>query len=712
MHTRWLAPLVLVLTILTLSHCTPTEKTFKNVPVIFIVIDTLRSDHLPVYGYDKVKTPAFDAFAKDSLLFEHAYSQIPLTLPSHASMFTGNLPPTHGVRDNTGYALKPEAETLAERLRAEGYATGGVISGMVLRQSTGISQGFDFYEDQLNTQSKDQIRRYAARRGDKSLRHAQQWLNQQQPGSPFFLFLHLYDPHTPYSPPAPFSQQYAANPYDGEIAYVDSLLAELFADLKAKGIYEKALIVLTSDHGEGLGEHGEDEHGIFTYRESIQVPLIVKFPDNVRAGERQSAPVGLMDLKPSILQTLGLELAHYDGKPIFGSKIPSRKRPIYSETYSPLYSFGWCASRSVVVDNLQYIKICDPELYDLATDPGGLKNLVGKTKVPATALKKIEALGDGAQSTAENSAQDLELLASLGYAGGAVGIASDQILDPRKEIGVFRKLDDVTLMLENGQYQAAEATLTPILERNPALSDGRYMLIKALTEQGKIEEAEYVTLEGLGLFPNHLNFLLALSVQKLRRNLVDEAVKAAEKAFEIDPDTSGARLLLPLYEAGAEQMAVAKANQLLSEYSDSSLSAPYAYFIAGRDARQKGDLVQAITYLQRGLELKDRVIKPETLGYAYQALGDSLARLDRLEEALDYLQKAVALIPHSTNAQVALSYVYASMNRPREAIGVMDNWVRAFPKAANFNRAAQAMETMGLKTKARAFREAASRAQE
>ena len=258
MNWRW--PIAVIVLMSLCFRCTTAETTYPKAPVILISVDTLRSDHLSLYGYQASQTPAFDALGRDSLVFDRAYAHVPLTLPSHSSMFTGLLPPNHGVRDNTGYALAADMETLAERLQREGYATGGVISGMVLRQATGISQGFDFYDDELDTQSENRIRRYAYRRGDISVDLARQWL-EQRGQDPFFLFLHLYDPHTPYDPPEAFAGK-GKSAYDGEIAFVDSMLADFFKFLKDRGIYDRALIVLTSDHGEALGEHGEDEHGI------------------------------------------------------------------------------------------------------------------------------------------------------------------------------------------------------------------------------------------------------------------------------------------------------------------------------------------------------------------------------------------------------------------------------------------------------------------
>jgi len=701
--------LVIAIAILSCWNCSEPERTYPNAPVILISVDTLRSDHLPVYGYDGLQTPGIDSLAKDSLIFDRAYAHVPLTLPSHASMLTGLLPTSHGVRDNTGFALDTKFTTLAEQLQQAGYATAGFISGMVLRQSTGISKGFDFYEDDLDTQSENRIRRYAFRRGNLTTNLAKDWIARND-GKPFFMFLHLYDPHTPYDPPPPFGAR-ARSPYDGEIAYVDSLMEDFFKFLKKRGIYDRAIIVFTSDHGEGLGEHGEDEHGILAYREGIQVPMIVKMPGSALAGQRRSQPVGLFDITPSILASLDLEAKAMDGVSIFGQSEPAAKRPIYSETLSPLQNFGWCATRGVILDELHYLQICDPELYDLSKDFKELNDILGERKVPGAILDELERLGEGLKTEATNTAEELELLASLGYAGGSVVFSADKALDPRTEIKVFAQLDEARALLQAKEFEKVTDLLVPILERNPAMSDGRYMLIQALTEQGKLAEAEYATLEGLGLFPNHLNFLMTLANLKLKLGQKTEAVKAATKAFELDADTAGAQLLLPLYDGGGASLAVQQAQKIIDRFSDSALSAPYAYFVLGREARDRGDLPGAVQFLQKGLALRERIHKKETLGYAHQAIGDSLARMDRLEEALDHLLKAVELVPNYTNARVALSYVYASMQRPREAVEVMNNWVRQYPTPANFERAAQAMDTMGLKQQAQAYRDAASQAQ-
>ena len=219
-----------------------------------------------MYGYAGVETPVLSAFRKEAILFERAYSHVPLTLPSHGSIFTGTLPAVHGLRDNLGYTLNPKVPTLAELLKTNGYATGGAISSIVLNGGSGIGRGFDFYEDTVEPKEANQALSRVQRSGAETEQLLARWLEAQPPDRPLFAFLHLYEPHTPYEPPEPYAGRYLSQPYDGEIAYADELVGRFLEVLKKKGLYDRALVVVLSDHGEGLGEHGEDEHGIFLYR--------------------------------------------------------------------------------------------------------------------------------------------------------------------------------------------------------------------------------------------------------------------------------------------------------------------------------------------------------------------------------------------------------------------------------------------------------------
>src|SRR6476469_2773084 len=267
---------------------------FSNAPVILFSIDTLRADHLSSYGAKLVETPAIDRLAADGIVYENAYSHVPLTFPSHVTMLTGLLPFDNGVRSNIGYTLDPNAHaTLPRLLAAHGYATGGAVSAYVLRGETGLASIFDFYDDSMEVWESATLGALQ-RHGDETVRVAENWLDGVH-DKPFFLFLHLFEPHSPYEPVEPFRSKYT-NPYDGEIATADAIVGRFLADLDRRGLYDKALIILAGDHGEGLGDHGESEHGVLLYREVLHVPLIVKLPGGKLARRRVAAPAQLIDI--------------------------------------------------------------------------------------------------------------------------------------------------------------------------------------------------------------------------------------------------------------------------------------------------------------------------------------------------------------------------------------------------------------------------------
>ncbi|HEY6893840.1 MAG TPA: sulfatase, partial [Rhodanobacteraceae bacterium] len=266
-------------------------------PIILISIDTLRADHLPVYGYKAVKTPAIDALAADGVVFERAYSHAPQTLPAHTALLSGRLPFETGVRDNLGFSVKPGERMLPQMLRERGYTTGGVVSAFVLRRETGIDQGFDFFDSEMPPMGNDANVGQVQRDGMASEAIAERWLAANG-SARAFLFLHLYEPHKPYRPPDRYSE-YA--PYDGEIAYADEIVGKLIRYLKSHQLYDRSTIVLLSDHGEGLGDHGEQEHGLFVYDEAIHVPLIIKQESNAGAGRRVNDVVQHIDIVPTIL---------------------------------------------------------------------------------------------------------------------------------------------------------------------------------------------------------------------------------------------------------------------------------------------------------------------------------------------------------------------------------------------------------------------------
>ncbi len=293
-------------------------------------------------------------------------------------MFTGLMPSEHGIRDNIGYSLNPNAPTVAEVLKKKGYATGGAVSAIVLRGETGMKRGFDFYDDDVNIDPSSLSMGRAQRSGDETRHAAEKWIAQQT-DKPFFFFFHIYEPHTPWEPLDEFRQKYGTT-YDADVASADAIVGRFLDFLRERGIYDRATIILLSDHGEGLGEHGEDEHGVFLYRETIQVPLIVKLPRSSSKGKSVSTPVELTDVFPTVSGGASPTLID-----IADGKTPDRI--IYSETYYPRFHFGWNDLHSAIAGKDHYIHAPKPELYDLASDPAELRNVIDENRRTYAALR-------------------------------------------------------------------------------------------------------------------------------------------------------------------------------------------------------------------------------------------------------------------------------------------------------------------------------------
>ena len=335
-------------------------------PVILISIDTLRADHLPVYGYTKIRTPNIDALASGGIVFERAWSHAPQTLPAHASILSGQLPFETGVRDNIGFTVKPDQWLLQKALSGRGWPTGGFVSAFVLRAATGIGNGFDTYDSEMPPTSTERSIGQVQRSGEKTLALAESWVQARDRAKPFFLFFHIYEPHKPYAPPQRFAS-YA--PYDGEVAYADEIVGRLFDRLRALDLYDRSTIVLLSDHGEGLGDHGEQEHGLFLYHETTRIPLIVKLPGR-HAGRRVAAPVQQIDVAPTILDLIGApanaSLKGRSLRPLLDGTGTIADTGIYAEAFYSRYHFGWSELLSLTDERYRYVKAPKPELYDLS----------------------------------------------------------------------------------------------------------------------------------------------------------------------------------------------------------------------------------------------------------------------------------------------------------------------------------------------------------
>ncbi len=683
-----------------LWRCGPAEPRFAGAPVIFISIDTLRSDRLPAYGYQGLETPAFDAFFNDAVLFENAYAQVPITLPSHASVFTGLTPPRHGVRENVGYKLGEDHKTLAEALGQAGFRTGGFVSSMVLRRSTGVAQGFQTYDDELAPPVAQQnVASYQDRSGADTLARAQTWLEDGQ-NAPPFLFVHLYEPHTPYEPPSPFRER-VQHPYDGEIAYVDSLLGGFFEWLKSRGLYDQALIFVFSDHGEGLGDHGELEHGLFVYREAIQVPLAVKLPGSAQAGRREARPAGLIDLKATVLALLGLPPVETEGVSLFSGQL-RKDRDIYSEAMTAELNYGWHASRSVVRNRLHYIEGFQPELFDLAEDPGETVNLYGKRGVPPSAVATIESMRGSQGLTQEISQEERELLASLGYTGSFEMGDSAKSLTPQAFLRIYGQFGAVRALINEKKYPEAESQLTELLQKYPDLVEFRVMLGHTLNLQQKYALSEHVHAEGLATAPHHDGLLDGMVAALLGSGKIEQARVLADKCMERSPELAGRKMTLLFFEAGDYEGAKKYANMMRAR----APKLAFAYSVLGEVAGRPEDVDRLRSLLRRTLADFGPEIAA-SLSDALLFLGDSLARLDRELEATLVLKACLERDPGHAGSRAALSKLYASRRMTRESLATLDDWVSRFPTRENYLIAAETMAQIGIEDAARFYREKA-----
>src|SRR5260221_2662494 len=347
--------------------------------LLLVTLDTTRADRIHAYGFAGIETPNFDRLAREGVLFEEAVAPAPLTLPAHSSIFTGQYPPAHGVRDNGGFFLDDKETTIAERLQARGYATGGFVGAYVLDHKWGIAQGFQTYFDDFDLTKYQSLSLGSVdRRGNEVADRALAWLDSVR-AKRFFGWVHFYDAHSPYDPPEPFKSRYAGHPYIGEIAFVDSQLGRLLAYLDAHHLADRTVVVVVGDHGESLGEHGEGTHGFFVYQATMHVPLLIRAPYDLMAGRRVADTVRSVDILPTALELLGVNTPeHLDGASVVPLMTGAKQElglAAYSEAIYPRFHFGWSDLRALTAGRYKFVAAPRPELYDLQQDPGESHNL-------------------------------------------------------------------------------------------------------------------------------------------------------------------------------------------------------------------------------------------------------------------------------------------------------------------------------------------------
>src|SRR5581483_6493338 len=662
--------------------------TASGAPVVLISVDTLRADHLPAYGYQGVQTPAIDALRKDSILYSSAWSHVPLTLPSHVSILTGELPPDNGVRNNIGFPFDAKKHaTIASLLKANGYATGAAISAYVLRGNTGLSSAFDFYDDRIAIRGGEVLGNLQ-RDGHATERVAEEWIDAHA-GGPFFFMLHLYEPHSPYEPPEPFKSRYAAQPYDGEIATADDVVGQFLAHLKAKGIYDKAIIVFLSDHGEGLNEHGEEEHGIFLYREAIHVPLLLKLPGSQRHGETVSKPAQLIDLLPTLTALTGANTPPgLKGKSLLDDL---SGRSIYSETLYPRIHLGWSDLRSITDEHFHYIDAPRPELYagdDVAEKANVLEQ---NRRVYAAMRKELEPFPREMPQVGNIDPEEAKKLAALGYLSSSPAQSSGPLPDPKDHIGELQLLARARALTKEQRYGEAIAAYRSLLEKNPRITDAWTLLASLQERLGRYQEAVDTYKKAIQISPTVAGeFSLSLANVFLMMNNADDAIRHAQLGMNVNPGNAHVILGRGAMLKGDLETANREAQAAMTTFN---YKVPGEILLAEILVRQRR-LPEAASMIDQALQQvqEQHLEVPPLLFYVR---GDILARMNQTQPAIDSFNEEIKRYPNERLAYANLAVIYVLTGRNADANETFERMVKANPDPSAYKAAADTFAQIG-----------------
>jgi arylsulfatase A-like enzyme/Flp pilus assembly protein TadD len=597
--------------------------------LLLVTIDTLRPDHLHCYGYDQIQTPSIDSLASDGIRFEQAYTPVPITLPSHTVMLTGTYPMMSGMHDFSGNNLSPEQDTLATVLRARGYDTGAVIAAAVLDRRFGLNHGFDFYYDHFNfSRLSESNLDFMERPANEVIDQALKWLAKPRT-RPFFLWVHLYDPHHPYHPPSPFRESYKENPYDGEIAFADTQLGRLLGYLKQRGMYDRTLIALSGDHGEGLGEHGEKTHGFFIYDTTLHVPLIIKPSASIKFSNRVvKKDVSLVDLMPTLLGILSAPVpAKVQGKNLAsmllrGTEIETS--PLYSETYLPRIHFNWSELRGFSAGSYHFIDAPKPELFDRSKDPGELHNLYAdKNAVGAemrgqltSTVRRFTTEHEMAQKSTLDP-QLAERLRSLGYTAFAAGedspVSDRKLPDPKDRIQVYETVSEALDDSQHGRYPESIEKLKSTLSTEDKSVPIHYLLGLNYYRTKEFANSVAEFKKALDISPNYMLAVFNLGLASAALGDDAEAIKDLKRTLELDPTNFGAA-----FDLGATYL-----HQNMIEESTAAFRQSVA-------------------------------INPD-FAPGYRALGEMLLYQGKLDEGLKELRSAARLAPDDPRVHESLA---------------------------------------------------------
>ncbi len=590
--------------------------------VVLLTLDTLRADHLGAYGATWGLTPNLDGLAREGVVFEHAMTSAPLTLPAHSSIMTGQFPPEHGVRDNGGFFLAPEKVTLAEVLSAHGYQTGAAVGAFVLDRKWGLDQGFATYHDDFDLTDVKAMSLASVRRpGNEVVDLGLKWIDGVA-DKRFFAWMHLYDAHSPYEPPEPFLSRYAGHPYRGAIAFADMQVGRVLAYLRDRRLADRTIVVIVGDHGESLGEHGEETHGFFVYESSMHVPLIVRAPFSGLAGGRRVAPpVRTVDILPTVLDLLGIAgPGPIEGKSLVPLLAGDPGEPAldgYGEAMYPLYHYGWSELTALRSDRYKLIDAPRPELYDLERDPGELTNIFKERQSVADAMlrrlreRKAE-MARAAPAAPTHDDVDPETragLAALGYVGSFVATTegpTSNRADPKDKIGLFNLMTNARdISKGKAPGTAAIAMLRRVVAEDPNVIDGWFMLGNEYFKAGRFPEAIEQFKRALVLKPDYDLAIINLANAYRRMGNDDAALAGYEHYITVDPKNAYVRYQIGEICLDRGDRARAETEFAAALAIDPKLAA--ARVATGVLAFERGQIAQAEQHLTEALAIKPDV---------------------------------------------------------------------------------------------------------
>lgn len=644
------------------------KKERKN--LLLITVDTLRADRLSCYSKDHLHTPNIDSLADRGVLFTRAFAQTSTTLPSHTNILLGTTPLHHGVHDNLHFIVRQDFLSLAEHLKTHGYATGAFIGAFPLDRRFGLSQGFDVYDDEYDIVSS-KAEREGERKAAVVVERALSWLKAQN--SPWFLWVHCWDPHEPYDPPQPFKTRYEDNPYDGEVAYVDSVLGKLFSYLKTQGLRDKTIVVFTGDHGESLWEHDEETHGIFAYNSTTWIPLIFSVPD-IKPGTVELY-VAHIDIFPTVCDALKIEkpgsLQGISLLPaIQGRK--SKERTIYFESLYPFYSRGWAPIRGFIRDRIKFIESPIPEIYDLEEDFAEKDNLAQETSPKdldeyRNGLKKIMddfSLDESSLAERKLDKKSLERLRSLGYITDSdresplESFSRDQ--DAKVLIHYHNKCIEAIALHRAGKTAEAIRILHEVIEERNDIGIAHKALADIYEEMGRRDDAIQILEQGLESVPAYYEIFYSYVASLLGAGRYEDVLHTVKThsmpQMEVDPEVWNfvglAHWNLGQFEEA--RMAYEKSIALDQKFPIPYFNLGALYFSLFQDTNDRDKHEKACAYFKKAIAL-DPIYSE-----AYQGLGVAYLSVQDFDSAVDSFHKVLELKPGSAQALFFLGYAHRS----------------------------------------------------